>query len=244
MFCIRITSIFHLVFGCSRPETPYATPSVTIAKKNRKPCSARTSRTFDPMIQQIVRHGQGKPETFTFLGFTHICGRNREGKFVVIRKTMRTRLQAKLKEVYQELKRRMHDPVPEQGVYLRSVVGGHIRYYGVPRNGPSLSVFRTEVGRLWWLLLKRRNQKHRMTLDRIERLVARWLPPLSVSALILLSTLASLHEARTVCGKTACTGLCGGRWVTSVPTAIRDCGGLWRVTAGSTRNSDDDFAAP
>ena len=128
------------------------------------------------------RHGQGKPETFTFLGFTHICGRNREGKFVVIRKTMRTRLQAKLKEVYQELKRRMHDPIPEQGAYLRSVVRGHIRYYGVPMNGPSLSVFRTEVGRLWWLVLKRRSQKHRMTWDRIERLVARWLPPVRIGS--------------------------------------------------------------
>ena len=122
------------------------------------------------------RRGQGKPETFNFLGFTHICGRTREGKFTVLRKTMRTRMQAKLKEVYQELKRRMHDPIPEQGAYLRSVVGGHIRYYGVPMNGPSLSVFRKEVGRLWWIVLKRRSQKHRMTWDRMKRLVDRWLP--------------------------------------------------------------------
>jgi group II intron reverse transcriptase/maturase len=122
------------------------------------------------------RRGQGKPETFNFLGFTHICGRTREGTFTVIRKTMRTRLQAKLKEVYQELKRRMHDPVPEQGAYLRSVVGGHIRYYGVPMNGPSLSVFRKEVGRLWWKALRRRSQKHPLTRDRVERLVDRWLP--------------------------------------------------------------------
>jgi len=126
------------------------------------------------------RHGQGKPETFTFLGFTHICGRTREGTFAVIRRTMRTRLQAKLKEVHEELKRRMHDPVPEQGAYLRSVVGGHIRYYGVPWNGHSLSAFRTEVGRLWWLVLKRRSQKHRMTWDRVKRLVTKWLPPVRV----------------------------------------------------------------
>ena len=122
------------------------------------------------------RRGQGKPETFNFLGFTHICGRTREGTFTVIRKTMRTRLQAKLKEVYQELKRRMHDPVPEQGAYLRSVVGGHMRYYRVPLNGPSLSVFRKEIGRLWCLVLNRRSQKHHMIWDRMQRLIDRWLP--------------------------------------------------------------------
>jgi hypothetical protein len=126
------------------------------------------------------RHGQGKPETFNFLGFTHICGRTKEGKFTVLRRTIRMRLQAKLKEVYQKLKRRMHDPLSEQGAYLRSVVGGHIRYYGLPMNGPSLSAFRTEVGRLWWLVLKRRSQKHRMTWDRMKRLVDRWLPPARV----------------------------------------------------------------
>ena len=74
----------------------------------------------------------------------------------------------------------MHDPVPEQGAYLRSVVGGHIRYYGVPMNGPSLSAFRKEVGRRWWKALKRRSQKHRLTRDRMKRLVDRWLPPARV----------------------------------------------------------------
>jgi group II intron reverse transcriptase/maturase len=126
------------------------------------------------------RRGERKPETFNFLGFTHICGKTTGGTFTVIRKTMRTRLQAKLKEVYQELRRRMHDPVPEQGAYLRSVVGGHIRYYGVPRNGASLSAFRKEVGRLWGVVLKRRSQKHRLTGDRLKRLVARWFPPARV----------------------------------------------------------------
>jgi group II intron reverse transcriptase/maturase len=126
------------------------------------------------------RRGEKKPETFNFLGFTHICGKTTGGTFTVIRRTMRTRLQAKLKEVYQELKRRMHDPVPEQGAYLRSVVGGHTRYYGVPMNEPSLSVFRKEIGRLWEIVLKRRSQKHRLTWDRMKRLVDRWLPPVRV----------------------------------------------------------------
>ena len=126
------------------------------------------------------RRGEAKPETFTFLGFTHICGKTRRGRFTVIRRTMRTRLQAKLKEVYQELKRRMHDPVPEQGAYLRSVVGGHIRYYGVPMNRAPLLVFRKEVGRLWWKALRRRSQKHRLTWDRMKRLINRWFPPARV----------------------------------------------------------------
>jgi CheY-like chemotaxis protein len=92
------------------------------------------------------RRGEGKPETFDFLGFTHICGKKRSnGMFTVLRQTIRKRLQAKLSEVKAELKRRMHDPVPEVGKWLRTVVGGHNRYYGVPMNRPALFVFRFHV---------------------------------------------------------------------------------------------------
>jgi RNA-directed DNA polymerase len=122
------------------------------------------------------RRGERKPETFTFLGFTHICSETRKGVFTVLRKTMRTRRQAKLREVYLELRRRMHNPIPEQGAYVRSVVGGHIRYYGVPRNGPSISAFRKEVCKLWWKALKRRSHKHRLVWGRMKRLMDRWLP--------------------------------------------------------------------
>ncbi len=122
------------------------------------------------------RRGEGKPETFNFLGFTHICSQTRKGVFTVLRKTMRKRRQAKLREVYLELKHRMHDPVPEQGAYLRSVVGGHVRYYGVPMNGPSVSAFRKEVCQLWWKALKRRSHKHRLVWDRMKCLMDRWLP--------------------------------------------------------------------
>jgi RNA-directed DNA polymerase len=93
---------------------------------------------------------------------------------------MRLRRQAKLGDVYQELKQRRHDPVPDQGAYLRSVVEGHIRYYGVPMNGPSVSAFRTEVCRLWWKALKRRSHKHRLPWIRMKRLMDRWLPPVRV----------------------------------------------------------------
>jgi group II intron reverse transcriptase/maturase len=124
------------------------------------------------------RRGQGKPETFNFLGFTHICGKKRSnGRFTVLRQTIRKRLQAKLSEVKAELKRRMHDPLPAVGTWLRSVVGGHIRYYGVPMNGPALHMFRFRVGRLWHRALSRRSQNGRVLWDRMRRLIDRWLPP-------------------------------------------------------------------
>ena len=123
------------------------------------------------------RGGGGKPETFNFLGFTHSCTKTRAGKFTVLRQTMRKRWQAKLEEVKAELRRRLHDPVPEQGTYLRSVVRGHIRYYGVPMNGQALNAFRYAVGWLWGRALRRRSQRHRTTALRLRCLVSRWLPP-------------------------------------------------------------------
>jgi len=124
------------------------------------------------------RRGEGKPETFGFLGFTHICGKKRSnGMFTVIRQTIRKRLQAKLGEVKAELRRRMHDPIPKMGQWLRAVVGGHIRYYGVPSNGPAIGLFRFQVGWLWHRCLSRRSQNGRVNWDRMRRLIDRWLPP-------------------------------------------------------------------
>ena len=94
-----------------------------------------------------------------------------------VRQTIRKRLQAKLSEVKAELRRRMHDPIPAVGTWLRSVVGGHIRYYGVPMNSPALHVFRFQVGRLWHRALSRRSQNGRVPWDRMRRLIDRWLPP-------------------------------------------------------------------
>jgi group II intron reverse transcriptase/maturase len=124
------------------------------------------------------RRGQGKPEIFGFLGFTHICGKTRSGRFTVLRQTIRQRLQAKLGEVKTELRRRMHDPVPEVGKWLGAVVGGHMRYYGVPLNMPALFLFRSQVGWLWQRALSRRSQKGRVKWDRMRRLIDRHLPPL------------------------------------------------------------------
>jgi group II intron reverse transcriptase/maturase len=127
------------------------------------------------------RRGEGKPETFDYLGFTHICAKKRSnGRFTVLRQTIRKRLQAKLNEVNAELQRRMHDPIPEQGRWLSSVVGGHIRYYGVPMNTPALGCFRFQVGWLWRRALSHRSQNGHVLWTRMLRLIKRWLPPARV----------------------------------------------------------------
>lgn len=124
------------------------------------------------------RRGLGKPETFSFLGFTHICGRTRKGDaFKILRHTERKRLQAKLKSVKTELRLRRHAPVPEVGRWLRSVVLGHYRYYAVPENSRALSTFRQGVAWLWQRELTRRSQRGRVNWTRMDRLRARWLPP-------------------------------------------------------------------
>jgi RNA-directed DNA polymerase len=133
---------------------------------------------FGPFaINNRQRRGEGKPETFNFLFFTHICGKKRSnGMYTVLRQTIRKRLQAKLNEVKAELKRRMHDPVPDQGQWRQAVVRGHIRYYGVPMHQPALWIFRFPVGRLWHRALSRRSQNGRVLWDRMRRLIHRWLP--------------------------------------------------------------------
>jgi RNA-directed DNA polymerase len=133
---------------------------------------------FGPFaIENRKRRGEGKPETFNFLGFTHICVKKRSnGRYTVLRQTIRQRLQAKLNEVKAELQRRMHEPLPELGTWLQAVVRGHLRYYGVPMNQPALFLFRFHVGRLWYRALSRRSQNGRVLWDRMRRLINRWLP--------------------------------------------------------------------
>jgi len=122
------------------------------------------------------RNGRCKPESFDFLGFTHSCAKTRNGKFKVLRRTSRSRLRRKLGSVKLELKRRMQLPVPAVGKWLRSVVRGHLNYYGVSDNSPALSTFRFRVAWLWWRTLRRRSHKTRVTWRRMSRLVAAYLP--------------------------------------------------------------------
>ena len=127
-------------------------------------------------VQDRDRRGQGKPETFDFLGFTHSCGTNKAGRFEVRRQTMRKKWQAKLREVYATLRNKMHSPVPEQRCYLQAVMRGHIHYYGVPGNRPSVAAFRFRLGWLWWKVLRRRSQRTTVTAERLCRLVEKWIP--------------------------------------------------------------------
>jgi group II intron reverse transcriptase/maturase len=120
--------------------------------------------------------GLGKPETFDFLGFTHICGETRSGHFQVVRITISKRMRTKLKELNEELKRRRHLPIPEQGRWLKSVLLGHLGYYGVPGNLHQVNALVRLVRRCWIRALRRRSQRGRMTWARFSRLADAWLP--------------------------------------------------------------------
>jgi group II intron reverse transcriptase/maturase len=121
--------------------------------------------------------GLGKPETFAFLGFTHICGKGRGGKFWLRRVTIAKRMRAKLANVKARLMRGRHRPVEEQGRWLGSVVRGYLGYYAVPGNGRAVRAFRTQVTRHWYKALRSRSQRHRLNWERMDRLARRWLPP-------------------------------------------------------------------
>jgi RNA-directed DNA polymerase len=121
--------------------------------------------------------GEGKPETFDFLGFTHMCGKNRKtGYFVVRRKTVKKRMRAKLQALKEELRQRMHDPIVTTGKWLQSVVRGYYQYYAVPGNTGSLGVFRDRLLGRWRHVLSRRSQQRLPNWNRVGRIFKRWLP--------------------------------------------------------------------
>jgi RNA-directed DNA polymerase len=122
------------------------------------------------------KRGLGKPETFAFLGFTFICGKSRQGHFLLKRKTRRDRMRTKLQDIKVELQRRMHWPIPEQGEWLRQVVTGHFAYYAVPTNIRALTAFRLCVTNLWRRTLERRSQRSRLVWERTAKLSDDWLP--------------------------------------------------------------------
>ena len=126
--------------------------------------------------QNRKQRGEGKPETFDFLGFTHISGKDRNGSFAVKRHMIGKRLRGKLEEIKQQLRGRMHDPVAQTGKWLKSVVQGYFNYHAIPGNLGSLCVFRFRVMRLWRHALIRRGQKHHLNWARLRQLEARWLP--------------------------------------------------------------------
>ena len=128
-------------------------------------------------IDDRKKHGEEKPETFDFLGFTHICSRKKNGRFTIYRKTITKRLRTKIKEVREILFRNRHKPLSEQGSWLRSVMQGHFNYYGVPGNRKALDTFRKQIQRSWLAALRRRSHKARsLTWERMKKLIQAWLP--------------------------------------------------------------------
>jgi RNA-directed DNA polymerase len=122
------------------------------------------------------RRGDPRPETFDFLGFTHICAKSKSRRFKLKRVTSKKKMRAKLRELKSEMRSRVHLPVPAQGRWLARVLTGHYRYYAVPDNSHALRAFRQAIAWLWLRALRRRSQRHRLPLDRMRRLIDRWLP--------------------------------------------------------------------
>ena len=124
--------------------------------------------------------GLGKPETFDYLGFTHICGKTRNGRFKLKRITISKRMRAKLRRSRTNSSSAGTEPIPEQGRWLASVVRGHLAYYAVPGNSRALEPFGIRSTRHWFKALRRRSQRHRLDWEKMKRLAARWLPPVRI----------------------------------------------------------------
>ena len=172
-------------------------------------------------VENRKRRGLGKPETFTFLGFIFICNKTRRGKFQIKRKSRRDRMRVKLQAIKQELRRRMHQPIPEQGKWLKQVVTGYFNYHAVPTNGPTLTAFYFHVISLWQRVLRQRSQKDRIDWG-TDRAVGQRLAPTTAnpSPLARCALCSQTPKVGAVCPNWARTDLCGGRKVTRVPTAI------------------------
>jgi len=127
-------------------------------------------------VERRQRRGQGKPETFQFLGFVFICGRTRRGCFQLQRRTRADRMRTRLQEIKQALKLRMHSPIPEQGRWLLQVITGYFAYHAVPTNMRSMAAFRFSVARTWRRVLSRRSQKARVNWERMTKIADAWLP--------------------------------------------------------------------
>jgi hypothetical protein len=170
--------------------------------------------------RQREERGLGRPETFQFLGFTHYCTTTKDGRFLVLRKTISKRMAAKLREVGASLMRRRHWPLEAQGRWLASVVRGHLAYYAVPGNIHQVEAFRAEVVRLWYGALRRRGQRHRLTLQRMRRHAERWLPPARITHPWPDQRSTLTPKSGAQCVSSARWDLRGGPPARAVPTAI------------------------
>src|SRR3974390_2050955 len=149
--------------------------------------------------ERRAQRGLGKPETFNFLGFTFICERNSRGQFLVKRITRRDRMRATLREIKEELRRRMHRPIPEQGAWIKQVVRGFFAYHAVPTNGAALRAFHYHVKRIWLRTLRRRSQKDGFSWQRMHSLAADWLPQPQILHPYPDRRFAVMHPRREPC---------------------------------------------
>lgn len=167
------------------------------------------------------------PDTFDFLGFTHICAKSCPMKhFIVRRKTAAKRLRAKLKEVKDLLRRKLHEPVPQVGAWHGSVVRGHMNYYAVPGNINSVDAFRTQVARLWLRTLRRRSQRHRLTWSRFCQSFDHFLPRSRILHHYPNDRFCAIHSKKEPSAVVPLAGICaGGSRATGIPTANIDASG-------------------
>jgi group II intron reverse transcriptase/maturase len=167
-------------------RTRLAEFALTLQRADRLSLHRSASR-LDPGKTRLIEFGRhaakdrrarglGKPETFDFLGFTHISGQDRRGEFQLKRKSRSDRVRAKLQVIKEEMRRRMHETIDEQGAWLRRVVMGFYAYHAVPTNAAALGDFRFNVTDIWRRTLNWRGQKGKVTWDRMTVLQNRWLP--------------------------------------------------------------------
>jgi RNA-directed DNA polymerase len=172
--------------------------------------------------QNCKRRGRSKPETFTFLGFVLICDKSQRGDFRIRRKSRRDRMRAKLREIKEALRRRMHRPIPETGKWLGQIVAGYFAYHAVPTNSPALSAFRYHVLVLWHRRLCRRSQRARVLWRRMTKLADEFLPPATSPASLAKCALCrQTPEVGAECPNWARSDLCGGRSVMGVPCTLQ-----------------------
>jgi RNA-directed DNA polymerase len=161
-------------------------------------------------IKNRKQRGEGKPETFDFLGFTHCCSTTLWGGFKILRLTVKKRMRATLKAIRETLRKRMHHSVPEVGRWLGRVVQGYFNYFSVPGNTHRLSSFRLEVSRAWRRTLQRRSQRHNQSWSRFEQLEKRYLPQLRIIHPYPERRFRVKHPRQEPCAVIPLAGICAG----------------------------------
>jgi len=156
------------------------------------------------------QRGEGKPETFDFLGFTHCCGKTRKGWFKILRLTTKKRMRATLKVIRAKLRSKMHQPVPVVGKWLGSVVRGYFNYFAVPGNEYRLCSFRSEICRTWRRMLQRRSQRHNLSWERFRRLENRYIPQYRNTHPYPEQRFGVTHPRQEPCAVMPLAGICAG----------------------------------